>query len=83
MLRSAWSLVQEAPLCAFYLPVSRKITISTSICISLHNNVGQSFGVSAKWEGVGEWGTEDACEHIAEECGCGLQPKAYVILMSP
>lgn len=49
----------------------------------MHGNVGQGFGVRAKWEGAGEGGREDACEHIAEECGCGLLPKAYAILMFP
>lgn len=31
----------------------------------------------------GDGGRENACEHIAEECGCGLLPKAYAILMFP
>lgn len=40
-----------------------------------------SFGVRVKWEGG--WSKENACEHIAEECGRELLPKAYVIPTYP
>lgn len=50
-----------------------------TICIRSTQQCGPRFW--CQWEGAGEEGIEDTREHIAEECGCGTQPKAYGILM--
>lgn len=86
MSEESLEVCQEATLCVPPPSATREKEEGeggeNSICISFHRNVGQGFGVSANWEGGGGVGGP-SFEHTAEECGCGLQPAAYAILMFP
>lgn len=68
------ALLKKLHTICFCSPASR-INIMFAFLYSA-KQCGPGFGVR-----VG--GRRDACEHIAEECGCGLLPKAYAILMFP
>ena len=75
-------LAEEVALCMFHLPPcpGKKKKIVFAFLYSVQQ-CGPRFWCQSE---VGGWeGQRGRCEHIAEECGCGLLPKAYAILMFP